>query len=157
MIISNTLEPGDLGSIVTQHGLLYAKEYGFDASFEPYVAEPLAQFAKRSSERERIWLVKQQGALLGCICICENSMAEAQLRWFFLDPIARGKGLGKRLMDEAITFCAEHDYEKVILWTVAGLAASKSLYLRYGFELVKEYPCELWGKPLLEQCYEKSL
>ena len=157
MIITNTLVPGDLGQIVQQHGVLYSQEYGYDFTFEAYVAEPLAQFAKRKSNRERIWLAKIDSKLVGSICICEISESIAQLRWFSIDPVARGKGLGKKLLDEALSFCLEQGYSKVILWTVAGLSVSKSLYLRNGFQLVEESERELWGKVQLEQCYEKDL
>lgn len=157
MIITNTLVPGDLGQIVQQHGVLYSQEYGYDFTFEAYVAEPLAQFAKRKNNRERIWLAKIDSKLVGSICICETSESIAQLRWFSINPVARGKGLGKKLLDEALSFCLEQGYSKVILWTVAGLSASKSLYLRNGFQLVEESERELWGKVQLEQCYEKGL
>ncbi|TOH85085.1 GNAT family N-acetyltransferase [Vibrio parahaemolyticus] len=157
MIISNKLEPGDLGHIVKQHGLLYSKEYGYDVTFEAYVAEPLAQFAKRNSKRERIWLARLNGELVGTICICENSNTEAQFRWFSVDPKARGKGLGKILIEQALNFCIAENYSKVILWTVAGLAASKSLYIKNGFQLIHEEKCKLWGQAQLEQCYEKYL
>lgn len=157
MIISNTLESGDIGQIIRQHGLLYAREYGYDFTFEAYVAEPLAQFAKRNSERERIWLARLDDEIVGTICICENSEREAQLRWFLVDPAARGKGLGKTLIEQALCFCKAENYSKVILWTVAGLAASKSLYIKHGFQLIHQEECELWGKVQLEQCYEKHL
>ncbi|MCJ2376730.1 GNAT family N-acetyltransferase [Vibrio sp. ZSDZ34] len=157
MDISNTMEPGDLGQIVKQHGLLYAKEYGFDATFEAYVAEPLAQFAMRNNPRERIWLVRIEGKLVGTICICESSNSVAQLRWFSIDPVARGKGLGKKLMAKALSFCVAQGYSNVILWTVDGLAVSKSLYTRHGFKITKEIERKLWGKVQIEQCYEKAL
>lgn len=157
MNISSRLQPGDIGDIIKQHGTVYSKEYGYDCTFEAYVAEPLAQFAKRSNERERIWLARCSGEIVGTICICEVSTAEAQLRWFMVNPKARGRGLGKTLIDNAINFCLAKNYSKIILWTVAGLAASKSIYLNNGFELVHEEACELWGQPQLEQCYEKHL
>ncbi|MDA9556660.1 GNAT family N-acetyltransferase [Vibrio sp.] len=157
MLISNTLEPGDLGHIVKQHGLLYSKEYGYDFTFEAYVAEPLAQFAKRNNERERIWLARLNDELVGTICICENSSSEAQLRWFSVDPKMRGKGLGKTLIEQALDFSMTSGYSRIILWTVAGLAASKSLYIKNGFQLIHEEHCELWGQKQLEQCYEKCL
>ena len=151
MIISNTLEPGDLGHIVKQHGLLYSQKYGYDFTFEAYVAEPLAQFVKRKNSRERIWLAKVGGNLVGSICICEQSKSVAQLRWFSVDPNMRGKGLGKTLIDHALSFCRIQEYSKVILWTVAGLAAARSLYIRNGFTVIEETERELWGKMQIEQ------
>jgi GNAT superfamily N-acetyltransferase len=157
MHISNTLEIGDLGEIVKQHGLLYGKEYGYDCTFEAYVAEPLAQFVKRQSPRERMWLAKIEGELVGSICICELSETDAQLRWFSVTPKARGQGLGKALMEKALAYCTEKGYTNIVLWTVKGLAASTALYLKHGFHVTQEIERELWGKVQLEQCYEKSI
>jgi GNAT superfamily N-acetyltransferase len=102
-------------------------------------------------------LAKLNGELVGTICICEQSESVTQLRWFSVDPEARGNGLGKTLIGNALSFSSEQGYSKVILWTVAGLAVSKSLYVRNGFELTYEVERELWGKTQLEQRYEKHL
>lgn len=157
MDITHNLQPGDIGQIVYQHGQLYAKEHGYDFTFEAYVAEPLAQFAKRTNSRERIWLAKQGEKIIGSICICQFSNTTAQLRWFFVGPEARGCGLGKRLLDDAISFCVAQRYSQINLWTVKGLDAAKSLYLRNGFALSEEKTHKVWGSVHTEQQYTKKL
>lgn len=157
MLITNELKPGDLGQIVMQHGLLYANEYGYDFTFEAYVAEPLAQFARRNNPREKIWLGKKGGQVVASICICEVSEDTAQLRWFFVGSEARGLGLGKQLLESALSFCSSTGYKKVMLWSVKGLEAAKSLYLRNGFILQQEIEHEVWGAMQVEQRYEKTL
>ena len=61
--IRQDLRPGDIGTIIYLHGVLYAKEYGFDHTFEPYVAKPLAEFVKSQTARERIWIAEHVGKI----------------------------------------------------------------------------------------------
>jgi GNAT superfamily N-acetyltransferase len=153
----SALRPGDIGYVIYLHGSLYAAEYGWDHTFEAYVAGPLAEFSRSHSDRERIWLVEQDEKVAGSIAIVETSTDEAQLRWFLLHPQLRGKGIGRALMNEAISFCRESHYHRVFLWTECSLTAAARLYESSGFQLIEENRHELWGKLVTEQKYELSL
>ena len=59
--LRSDLRPGDLGRIILLHGTVYARECGFDHTFEAYVAGPLAEFARAASSRERLWLAERDG------------------------------------------------------------------------------------------------
>ena len=155
--VRHEILPGDIGSLVSLHGTLYAREYGWDHSFEAYVAAPLAEFAVSRSDRERIWIVEREGVVAGSIAIVGSSADTAQLRWFLLHPSVRGRGLGKHLLDEAIGFCRDEHYRTVFLWTVKDLAAAAHLYLASGFHLTLERTHQLWGKTVTEQRYETLL
>src|SRR5262245_6999107 len=84
--VRHEMRPGDTVAIVHLHGTIYAREYGFDATFEAYVAGPLAEFVRARSDRDRLWIVERDGHIVGCIAIVAVSGAEAQLRWFLVDP-----------------------------------------------------------------------
>ena len=155
--IRSTLRPGDIGYVIYLHGTLYAAEYGWDHTFEAYVAGPLAEFSKSHNDRERIWLVEKDGKIAGSIAIVEASKDEAQLRWFLLHPDLRGKGIGRWLMDEVISFCKASQYSCIYLWTESSLTAAARLYESSGFRLTEENTHELWGKVVTEQRYERSL
>src|SRR4051812_23185663 len=94
--LRTSLRPGDLGFVVYLHGAVYAKEYGFDPTFEAYVAGPMSEFVKAASPRERLWIAERGGRIVGCIAIVEAPGETAQLRWYLVTPEARGAGLGKR-------------------------------------------------------------
>ena len=151
------LQPGDFGAIVAMHGRLYAAEYGFDTTFEAYVAEPLAGFVLRASPRERIWVEERDGRIVGCVAIVAATASTAQLRWFLVDPSARGTGLGRRLLDAAIAFSRAAGYERIVLWTVAGREAAQHLYRQAGFERIDAVPARRWGVDVVEEQHGMTL
>lgn len=151
------LKPGDVGYLIYLHGMLYAREYGWDHTFEAYVAGPLAEFGKSHSERERIWIVEQNETITGAIGIVERTQHLAQLRWFLLHPDLRGRGIGRALIEDAIRFCRDSQYHAISLWTVSALTAAATLYQSTGFQLMEEHEQRLWGTTLIEQRYELAL
>ena len=151
------LRPGDIGTVVNLHGIIYAREYGFDHTFEAYVAGPLSEFARSFTSKERIWLAERHGHIVGCIAIVASSPEVAQLRWYLVDPSARGIGLGKRLLNEAVEFCKACGYKTVTLWTVSALTAAARLYQSVGFSKVEEKPGRQWGVDVVEERYELQL
>lgn len=152
--LRTTLRPGDLGAVVHLHGVLYAGEYGFDATFEAYVAGPLADFVLHPSDRQCLWLAERDGRLVGCVAVVPADAATAQLRWFLVDPAARGGGLGRRLLDAAVAFAWARGYDAVVLWTVRALTAAAHLYRKVGFVPVEERPGRRWGVEVVEERYE---
>jgi len=153
------LRPGDMGRVIALHGELYAQEYGFDHGFEAYVAETVAEFGKLARpDLDRLWLAERAGQLVGCIAIIGREDGLAQLRWFLVRPEARGSGLGRRLVGEALAFCRAAGYRSVCLWTVSGLDAAAHLYLSAGFQKTEtKPPAALWGATLSEERYDLTL
>ena len=157
-MIRTDLRPGDVGVITAAHGTVYAAEYGWDVTFEAYVAEHLARFAQRAPQpRERIWIAEDDGRFAGCIAIVESTAGTAQLRWFLVHPDARRTGLGTRLMTEAMAFTRAADYTDVFLDTVSILTDAARLYAAAGFNLESEHPHDGWGAHVTAQRYRASL
>ncbi|HEX5734475.1 MAG TPA: GNAT family N-acetyltransferase [Blastocatellia bacterium] len=152
--LRHDFKPGDIGRLVYLHGTLYAEEFGWDHTFEAYVAGPLAEFAKSHNNRERIWIVETDQQVFGSIAIVEASAQEAQLRWLLLHPELRGQGVGRMLGEEAINFCRASGYRAIFLWTVSELKAAASLYRSLGFQLTEENTHRMWGATITEQRYE---
>jgi GNAT superfamily N-acetyltransferase len=151
--LRHDLRPGDLGSVVHLHGTVYAHENGFDPTFEAYVAGPLAEFVLSRTDRDRLWIAERGGRLAGCVAVVGTSPQEAQLRWFLVEPTARGAGLGRRLLGEAVTFSTDRGYDALFLWTVSALQTAGRLYRAFGFRKVEEKPGRRWGVPVTEERY----
>nr|MDO8132666.1 hypothetical protein [Candidatus Njordarchaeum guaymaensis] len=79
--IRHRIKPGDIGYLAYLHGIFYAKECGYDQTFEAYVAGGLAEFVQSfSPDRDRIWLAETNGRVIGSIAVVGHSEVAAQLR-----------------------------------------------------------------------------
>jgi RimJ/RimL family protein N-acetyltransferase len=152
--IRSNIKPGDIGSIIKMHGEYYSKKNGFDETFEPYVAIPLAEFVLRKKENEKIWIVEKDKEIKGCIAIVDHGERTAQLRWYILDESIQGQGIGKELIKKALCYSKEMKYQKVILWTIDEQEKAIKVYKKNGFILKEEKKHHLWSKEVNEQCYE---
>jgi GNAT superfamily N-acetyltransferase len=159
VLIRHDLRPGDMGRVIALHGMLYAEEYGFDHGFEAYVAETVAEFGRLARPGlDRLWVAERAGQLVGSIAIVGREDGAAQLLWFLVHPDARGSGLGRRLLHEALTFCRAAGYRSVYLWTVTGLEAAARLYVAAGFRKTEtKPPATLWGVDLAEERYDRDV
>ncbi len=153
--IRNELAPGDLGTVIHLHGLLYAKEYGYQTCFESYVAQTVHEFYQRlDPELDRVWLCEHDGKLVGSLFLMHRDAGAAQLRFFLIRPEYRGLGLGKLLMDRFMTALRELGYTSAFLWTEKELAAAASLYTRHGFRLTEQKDSAIFGRPATEVRYD---
>ena len=156
--VRHDLRPGDMGSVVSLHGVLYSQEYGYDHTFEAYVAAGTAEFALSfDPQKDRLWIAEAGRETIGSIAIVRRPESEAQLRWFLIHPNWRGIGLGRILLREALQFCKECGYNTVFLWTVNYLAAATHLYKSAGFIKTEEKTSRLWGHTVIEERYVLQL
>lgn len=152
------LQVGDIGWITHRQGLIYARDYGWDETYEALVAEILAAFVKTYDPKwERSWVAEREGEVVGSVFLVRKSDEVAKLRLLYVEPSARGLGIGKRLVDECIGFARAKGYKTLTLWTNDILVSARHIYEAAGFKLADEERHHSFGKDLVGQTWNLQL
>jgi len=160
MIIVRPYGIGDVGWAIERHGQLYADEFGWNKEFEALVAALFAKFAtQHQAGAELFWIAEVDNQRAGCVFVVrsEKDPQAAQLRCLLVDPIARGLGIGRRLVEECIAFSKAVGYRRIILWTNDVLVSARRIYEAAGFSLIEESPHHSFGHDLVGQFWGRNL
>jgi GNAT superfamily N-acetyltransferase len=138
------------------HGWEYSRGYGLDYTFEAYVACSIGEFAlelRDDPDLGRVWIAEDEDGIAGCIAITRSGETHGRLRWFLVAERARGQGLGRRLLSEAVEYARER-FDTVELETFSELTTAGHLYRSIGFRLRDSTPQAEWGREITLQHYD---
>ena len=149
---------GDLGWIARRQAILYAQEYGWDETYEALAAEILAGFVRHHDPQlERGWIAERDGETIGSVFVMRGSDAVAKLRLLYVEPTARGLGLGRQLVDACIDFSRTAGYRTLTLWTNDVLVAARRIYQAADFVRAAAEPHHSFGKDLVGETWDLTL
>ena len=153
------LQPGDIGWIVHRQTVLYHQEYGWDWTYEGLASRILGAFVERfDAAQEDGWVAERRGAIVGSIFLMQgDEPGVAKLRLLYVDPSARGLGLGRTLVDACIVRARALGYERLTLWTNNVLVSARRIYQAAGFRLMSEAPHHSFGHDLVGQTWVLEL
>lgn len=127
----------------TLHDLLEAyHEWIADTAPVPY--DPVAgveqdERAQSEADESWAWIALVDDEPVGCVlCYGEGGVAEFRRLW--VDPDARGNGVGRRLVETVIEYATDAGYDTLALATPPWSEAAHALYESLGFERTGPYP-----------------
>jgi len=158
-----TLRPhrqGDMGWVTEKNATIYGQEYGWGPAIEFMTARICADFLEHYDPAlERCWVAERGGERLGCVFLVKEPDAPgvARLRLLILDPAARGLGLGRRLVEQCVSFAREAGYREIVLWTHQVLTAARAIYAKAGFELAETWVHDDFGHDEVSETWRLKL
>jgi len=149
---------GEIALVAARQAQVYTSEFGWDGSYEGLAAEIAGKFAQgHDAEREACWIAEWRGDLAGSIFVVDAGKGVAQLRLLYVEPRARGLGIGKLLVDQVVSFSRAKGYKKIRLWTQESLTSARRIYANAGFRLTESKPHRSFGKNLVGEYWELEL
>jgi DNA-binding MarR family transcriptional regulator/ribosomal protein S18 acetylase RimI-like enzyme len=149
---------GEIALVASRQAQVYTEEFGWDGSYEGLAAEIAGKFAQsHDPEREACWIAEWRGDVAGSIFVVDAGKGVAQLRLLYVEPKARGLGIGTLLVDQVVRFARDRGYRKIRLWTQESLVAARRIYAAAGFKLTESKPHRSFGKDLVGEYWELTL
>jgi ribosomal protein S18 acetylase RimI-like enzyme len=132
--------PQDLSAVA---GLFqgYAASLPVDLAYQDFAAELAGLPGKYAPPRGALLLARDAaGGPLGCVAL--RPLAEegvCEMKRLFLEPSARGMGLGRALAQAVVAAGRERGYRELRLDTLPSMTSAISLYEGLGFERIEPY------------------
>jgi GNAT superfamily N-acetyltransferase len=148
--------PGILARIIQMHMDYYWPTFRFGRAFETEIGKGFSDVLGRlESPLNELWAAVEAlpdgtEKILGSVIIDGESLGDpgqrAHLRAYIVDADARGLGVGRTLLSEAVKFVDKMGFDETRLWTLDALDVAKRLYEAQGFIVVYDQVEPKWGQ-----------
>jgi ribosomal protein S18 acetylase RimI-like enzyme len=104
----------------------------------PVDDEDLYHIAETYTERSRFWVCVAYERVIGTVAVLEMTPTSAQLKCMFVETAYQGRGIGRRLLDQALDFAHAQGYHEITLTTHPLMKQAHRFYERNGFRRVAD-------------------
>ena len=115
-----------IASVLGEFGL----EFGSGSSTDDELRELPSSYASRGGA---FWIATRDNELVGTCGIFPVAATTFELRKMYLNPRARGLGIGKQLLDVAVAFVRAHGGTRIVLDTTEQMTRAIAFYEAHGF------------------------
>lgn len=129
----------------------YGSRLGIDLSFQGFAREVERLPEEYGPPAGAFLLAAANGVDVGCVGLRRLSAGVGEVKRLYVAPDARGKGLGKQLVEGIIEAAARIGYSRLRLDTLPTMKEAQGLYLAIGFRPVAPYrPNPIPGASFME-------
>jgi len=117
----------------------YAAGLSIDLCFQNFQEELTALPGNYAPPTGCLLLASVDEQDVGCVALRPLDSGIAELKRLFVQPAFRGRGIGKLLIEQALTFARRIGYRAVRLDTLREMSSAIALYTALGFEEIPPY------------------
>ena len=117
----------------------YAAWLGVDLSFQGFADEIANLPGAYGAADGRLFYAEVDGQPAGCVGIRRFSEGVCEMKRLYVDPVFRGRGVGRKLALAAIKAAHLFGYRRILLDTVPSMRIAVKLYRELGFKEVPAY------------------
>ena len=117
----------------------YAAWLGVDLSFQGFADEIANLPGAYGAADGRLFNAEVDGQPAGCVGIRRFSEGVCEMKRLYVDPVFRGRGVGRKLALAAIKAAHLFGYRRILLDTVPSMRIAVKLYRELGFKEVPAY------------------
>jgi GNAT superfamily N-acetyltransferase len=117
----------------------YAASLNVDLSFQNFDDELQHFTTEYAAPRGAFILAEAEGQHFACIGLRQFSADSGEIKRLYVAPAARGRGLGRVLVERIIAVAREVGYRSVLLDTLPFMKEAQALYLSLGFQPTTAY------------------
>ena len=98
----------------------------------------MTNFALRKEQREKIWILEQEGKIRGSILAVWSSDEHAYIKCFFLHQDQHGKDFVRKLMKSAIDFVKSQGGKIVTISPEQAVIGESNIFDKFGFKKLEK-------------------
>jgi putative acetyltransferase len=118
----------------------YERSIGVDLCFQDFEKELEELPGDYVAVTKGAFLVVDNGDdLVGCVALRAFSGESCEMKRLYVDPRARGSGLGRQLVESVLDRARSFGYEKMLLDTLPSMQTAQALYREIGFVETRAY------------------
>jgi GNAT superfamily N-acetyltransferase len=107
--------------------------------------------------REQCWVAEVDNIMAGSIFVTDGGDGLCRLRLLYVEPFARGLGIGDALVAACIAFARDVGYARMTLWTHTILESARRIYAAHGFTITEVAVHDEFGEPVQGETWELAL